>query len=137
MTFASGKDNAGTFLGADKEVNTRVTAPDGSPANVAGGNDNTTLTNLSQKDAINAIGAQAFTNAQQSAVPSFARQLGREVASDARSHPMKYVFAAGELGLIFTPLPAALAAVEGIHEVKASVDAGVAAGDLTWELLQK
>jgi hypothetical protein len=57
VTFASGKNDAGTFLGADREVNTRVTAADGSPANVAGGNDNTTITHISQKDAINALGS--------------------------------------------------------------------------------
>jgi len=135
VTFGSGKDNAGAFLGADREVNTRVTAPDGSPANVAGGNDNTTLTNISQKEAVNAVGARAFTDAQQSAVPSYGAQFGRAVASDFHDHPGKYAFAVVETLAIFTPLPEALAAIEGIHEVKASIDAGVAAGDLTWETL--
>ena len=92
---------------------------------------------ISQADAVKAIGSRDFTDAQQAAVPSFATQFGRVTAQDAREHPGKYAFAGVEVLSIFTPLPEALAAIEGMHEVKAATDAGVAAGDLIWELLQK
>jgi hypothetical protein len=133
-TFSTAKGHEGQFLGAATETTTSQI-----PANMADPVRNTTTRQqaISYAQAAGAMGANRMAEGGAAALPSFAAHFGNAVANDARSHPMKYVFAAGEIGLIFTPLPAGLAAIEGIHEVKASVDAGVAAGDLTWELLQK
>jgi hypothetical protein len=91
VTFGSGKDNAGQFLGAFKDVETRVTAPDGSPANVAGGNDDTTVTKISQKEAVSAVGARAFTDAQQSAKPGFGSLFGTALRNDVVNHPFRTI----------------------------------------------
>ena len=86
--------------------------------------------------AVGVIGADKMAEGVAAALPSFATQFGRVTAQDARAHPGKYAFAGVEILAIFTPLPEALAAVEGMHEVKAMVDTSVAAGDLSLELVR-
>lgn len=56
--------------------------------------------------------------------------FAREIARDARQHPWKYVFAAGEIGLSFTPLPEGYVAYEG---AKAFGEAAFAAWHVAWE----
>jgi RHS repeat-associated protein len=138
--FQAGGDNAGQYLGTATETST-VPTIGGVASGIYGGSSTTVSQDL--RGTIATLGASNVMQAQRMAAAyctggcGTARKFPGAVARDARNHPMKYVFAAGEVGLIFTPLPAGLAAIEGIHEVKASIDAGVAAGDLTWELLQK
>src|SRR5260370_24628985 len=136
-TFSSASGREGEFLGATTQstVTTTGTIGGGEPVTLSTASSN--LTSISKADAVKAIGSRAFTDAQQSAVPSFATQFGRVTGQDARAHPGKYAFAAVEVLAIFTPLPEALAAIEGMHAVKASLNAGVAADDRTWALLQK
>jgi hypothetical protein len=131
VTFSTAKDQEGKFLGAS--IQTAVHGgEDYGPVIAQSGQ-----VPVSEKEAVESMGARAFTDAEQSAKPSFAGQFGRVTAQDFREHPGKYAFAAVEGLAIFTPLPEAVAAVEGIHEVKAGVDASLAVGDLTWELTGK
>jgi RHS repeat-associated protein len=136
-TFSTAKGHEGQFLGATTKSTVTITGPIGGGEPVTLATASSKPLSISQGDAVKAIGSKAFADAQLSAVPSFAAQFVRVTAQDAREHPGKYVFAAGEVGLIFTPLPEALAAIEGMHEVKAAVDAGLAAGDLSYELTSK
>jgi len=128
VTFSTAKDHEGKFLGATAQTAVHSGGAAGDVIAQSG------QVPLSQKEAVQGMGARAFTDAQQSATPNFAQQFGRATAQDFNAHPGKYVFAAVEVLAIFTPLPEGLAAVEGIHEVKAAIDAGVAAGGLSWEL---
>jgi RHS repeat-associated protein len=130
-TFSTAKNHEGEFLGATTQTAVHSGGAAGDVIAQSG------QVSISQKEAVQGMGARAFTDAQQSARPSFAAQFGRVTAQDFRAHPGKYAFAAVEVLAIFTPLPETLAAIEGIHEVKASIDAGVAAGDLSWELTGK
>jgi hypothetical protein len=71
-------------------------------------------------------------------LPSFATHFGRAVATDARNHPYKYLFAAAEVGMIFTPLPEAFVlANPGVEEVKAITDLATAAGHAVYDSLSK
>jgi len=84
------------------------------------------------------MGARAFTDAQQSAKPNFAQQFGRVTAQDVRAHPVRYLVAAAELGLIFTPLPEAfVVANPGVEEVHAIVDVAGAAAHWAYDSLVK
>ena len=130
-SFSTAKDHEGEFLGATTQTAVHSGGAAGDLIAQSG------QVSISQKEAMQGMGARAFTDAQQNARPSFAAQFGRATAQDFNAHPGRYAFAAIEVLAIFTPLPEALAAIEGIHEVKASIDMGVAGGDLTWELLQK
>jgi hypothetical protein len=123
VTFGSDKNNAGAFLGADKEVNTRVTTPDGSPANVAGGNDNTTVANISQKEAIGAVGARAFTDAQQSAKPGFGSLFGSALRSDVVNHPFRAIGRAIAIGAL-TADPSTSLLGAGLAATGAAADVG-------------
>jgi RHS repeat-associated protein len=133
-TFSTAKNNAGQFLGATSETVTSQI-----PANINDPVKNTTtgLHAISFAQATQAMGADKMAAGVAAALPSFATQFGRATAQDARAHPLKYIFAAGEIGLIFTPLPEAYATIEGMHEVKAVIDTGLAAGDLSYELTGK
>ena len=127
-TFSTAKNHEGEFLSATTQTAVHSGGAAGDVIAQSG------QVSISQKEAVQGMGARAFTDAQQSARPSFATQFGRVTAQDARAHPYKYLFAVAEVGMIFTPIPEAFAAIAGIHEVKASLDMGLAAGDLSWEL---
>jgi RHS repeat-associated protein len=135
-TFATAKGHEGEFLGAATQSAVTSTGPIGGGEPVTTTIATSTPARISLAEAIQAIGARALTDAQQRAVPSFAAQFGRVTAQDFMAHPAKYAFAGVEVLAIFTPLPEALAAIEGMHEVKAVLDMGFAAGDLTYETLE-
>jgi hypothetical protein len=123
ITFASGTNDAGTFRGADRVVNTRVTTADGSPANVAGGNDNTSVTHISQKDAIGAVGSRAFTDAQQSAKPSFGSLFGTALHNDVVNHPFRTIGRAIAIGALTADPPTSLLGA-GLAATGAAADLG-------------
>jgi RHS repeat-associated protein len=131
-TFSTASNNAGQFLGATTETVTSQI-----PANILQLIKDTTTGPhaIGFAQATQAMGANKMAAGVEAALPSFATQFAAVTLKDASAHPGKYVFAAGEIGLIFTPLPEAFAAIEGMHEVKAAIDTGLAAGDLTYEVL--
>jgi RHS repeat-associated protein len=131
-TFSTEKGHEGEFKGATTSTMTTTVNKNGEYTSHT-----SDPRSLSYGEAARAMGTSALAQGRDAALPSFATQFGRATAQDFNAHPGKYAFAAVEVLAIFTPLPEALAAIEGIHEVKASIDAGVAAGDLSWELMGK
>lgn len=88
-------------------------------------------TSIGYGDAAKTIGYSTLARvASDAGTPSFAYHFARAMGHDARTHPGKYAFAVAEVGMLFTPLPAAYAAYEG---VKAFGEAGFAAWHLAWE----
>jgi len=88
VTFSTAKGHEGEFLGAT--VQTSVHAGEVYDPVVA----QSGQVSVSQKEAAQIMGSKAFTDAQQSAVPSGAQQFGHQVAQDVIHHPL------GVLGVV-------------------------------------
>ena len=87
-TFSTERGHEGEFLGATTFSTVSISAT------CTGCNDEVTssaATSISQKDAVKAIGTKAFTDAQESAKPSFAAQFGHQLKQDFIQHPLKQV----------------------------------------------
>jgi hypothetical protein len=126
-TFSTKDSNLGQFLGATVQTTTMAVASNGWDTSLQVG----PTTNVGYVDAAKAIGYSTLARvASDAGTPSFADHFATAVVNDARTHPGKYAFAAAEVGMLFTPLPEAYAAYEG---VKAFGEAAFAAWHVAWE----